>query len=150
LFDAKRYIKTLAFGGQALHPLPETATLSPWVPNLLPLFIFFGMVLALVAVLLLLAQWIGERKITPEKQRPYECGIIPTGPARLHHPVPFYLVAIFFIIFDVEAVYILSWAAAYEALGWSGWLRISFFIIILLISLFYIWKKRGLDWGPRR
>ena len=56
--------------------------------------------------------------------------------------------AAFFLIFDVEAVYIFSWAIAAELLGWAGWLQISFFIIVLLISLFYLWKKGGLEWGP--
>ena len=133
-----------------MHSLPETVSLSPWEPNLLPLAVFLGMVLILVGILLLFAKWIGEKKPTPEKQRPYECGIVPTGPAHLHQPVPFYLVAIIFIIFDIEAVYILSWAVAFESLGWVGWLRISFFIFVLLAGLLYIWKKRGLDWGPTK
>ena len=74
--------------------------------------------------------------------------MIPTGGARLRYPVPFYLVAVFFLIFDVEAAFIFSWAVAMEDLSWHGWLQISFFIIVLLLSLFYIWKKGGLDWSP--
>jgi NADH-quinone oxidoreductase subunit A len=129
---------------------PEgSGTLSPWEPGILALGIYVFMVVALVALLLFLAGWLGEKKPGPEKERPYECGIIPTGPARLYYPVPFYLIAIFFLIFDVEAIYIFSWGVAFDSLGWSGWLRISFFIIILLIGLFYIWRKRGLEWGPR-
>ena len=91
----------------------------------------------------------GEKKENPEKIRPYECGIIPTGAARLHQPVPFYLVAVFFLIFDVEAIFIFAWSVAFLKLGLAGWLQMSFFIVVLLISLFYIWKKRGLDWGPK-
>jgi NADH-quinone oxidoreductase subunit A len=91
---------------------------------------------------------LGVKNETAEKLTPYESGVIPTGSARFRYPVPFYLVATFFLIFDVEAAFIFSWAVAFEELGWEGWLRISFFIIVLLVSLFYIWVKGGLDWGP--
>jgi NADH-quinone oxidoreductase subunit A len=127
---------------------PVTAGLSPWEPGILSLALYSFMVLALVAVLLFLATWLGENKKNPEKVRPYECGIIPTGPARFRYPAPFYLVAIFFLIFDVEAVFIFTWAVAFEQLGWAGWLEIFFFIFVLLFGLFYIWRKGGLEWGP--
>lgn len=121
---------------------------SPWEPGLLSLALYTALVLGLMALLLFLAGWLGEKKETPEKLRPYECGVIPSGEARLRFPVAFYLVAIFFLIFDVEAAYIFAWAVAFEPLGWLGWLQISFFIAILLIALFYLWQKGGLDWGP--
>ena len=121
---------------------------SPWEPGLLSLALYTALVLGLMALLLFLAGWLGKKKETPEKLRPYECGVIPTGEARLRFPVAFYLVAIFFLIFDVEAAYIFAWAVAFEPLGWLGWLQISFFIAILLIALFYLWQKGGLDWGP--
>jgi NADH-quinone oxidoreductase subunit A len=75
--------------------------------------------------------------------------VIPTSGARFRFPVPFYLVAVFFLIFDVETALIFSWAVAMEDLSWRGWLQISFFIIILLVSLIYLWKKGGLDWRPQ-
>jgi NADH-quinone oxidoreductase subunit A len=131
-----------------VQPILHTGTLSPWEPGIFSLVIYGIMVLGLVAVLLFLASWLGEKKSNPEKLRPYESGIIPTGSARLRYPVPFYLVAIFFLIFDVEAAYIFSWAVSYEELGWTGWLQISFFIFVLLLGLLYIWKKGGLEWGP--
>ena len=122
--------------------------LSPWEPGVFSLVVYAVMILGLVALLLFLASWLGEKKITTEKSRPYESGVIPTGSARLRYPVPFYLVAIFFLLFDVEGAYIFSWAIAWEKLGWSGWLQISFFISVLLLGLVYIWKKGGLEWGP--
>ena len=125
-----------------------TGTLSPWEPGMLSLVIYAGMVLFLVAALLSVARWLGEKRTHPEKLRPYESGVVPTGSARFRYPVPFYLVATFFLIFDVEIVFIFSWAIAWEHLGWPGWLQISFFITVLLISLLYIWKKGGLEWGP--
>jgi NADH-quinone oxidoreductase subunit A len=105
-------------------------------------------VLLLLLLILLLTSWLGEKKPSADKLRPYECGVIPTGSAQLRYPVPFYLVAAFFLIFDVETVIIFIWAIAFKPLGWLGWWRISFFIIVLLLSLFYIWKKGGLEWGP--
>jgi NADH-quinone oxidoreductase subunit A len=131
-----------------MNSLPNVSSLSPWEPGILSLFVYSLLVLGLVGVLLFLCSWLGEKKKGPEKLRPFESGIIPTGTARFRYPVPFYLVAAFFLIFDVEAAYIFSWAIAFDRLGWSGWLQISFFIIVLLISLFYIWKKGGLEWGP--
>ncbi len=132
-----------------MEPSQFAGILSPWDPGILSLAVYGFMVLALIGVLLFLASWIGEKRENPEKLRPYESGVIPTGTARLRYPVPFYLVAIFFLIFDVEAAYIFSWAVACRELGWTGWLQISFFIILLLIGLLYIWRKRGLAWGPR-
>jgi len=128
--------------------VPNTGFLSPWEAGILPLFLYALLALALVGFLLFLAGWLGEKKKGPEKLRPYESGIIPTGSARFRYPVSFYLIATFFLIFDVEAVFIFSWAVAFDLLDWSGWLQISFFIAMLLLGLFYIWKKGGLEWRP--
>ena len=130
-----------------MQPVAASAILSPWEPGFLSLIVYAFLILALVAVLLFLSSWLGEKKIAQEKPVPFECGITPTGSARFLYPIPFYLVAVFFLIFDIEAAYVFSWAIAAESLGWFGWLQISFFIMILLISLFYIWKKGGLEWG---
>jgi len=127
---------------------PVPASLSPWEPGMLSLGIYTALVLGLLGLILFLTTWLGEKKATEEKLRPYECGVIPTGMARLTYPVPFYLVATFFLIFDVEAAFIFAWAVAVRPLGWAGWLQMSFFIVVLLVSLFYLWKKGGLDWGP--
>ena len=132
-----------------MQPLPSPGLFTPWEPGFLSLIIYAVLVLILVAALLFLSGWLGEKKKEPDKPLPFECGIVPTGSARFRYPIPFYLVAAFFLIFDVEAVYLFSWAIAAEPLGWPGWLQISFFIIILLISLFYLWGKGGLEWGPR-
>ena len=105
--------------------------LSPWEPGIFSLVIFSVLILALITMLLLVASRIGEKRPTVEKLRAYESGIIPTGSARLRYPVPFYLVAIFFLLFDVEGAYIFSWAIAWDKLG-----------------LVYVWVKGGLEWGP--
>ena len=132
-----------------MEPLAAAAALSPWEPGLLSLALYTFMVFGLLVILLFLCSWLGEKKPNPEKLRPYECGVIPTGEAQFRYPVPFYLVAIFFLIFDVEGAYIFSWAIAVEPLGWAGWLQMSFFIVVLLLGLFYLWKKGGLTWRPQ-
>ena len=132
-----------------MEPVLSTKSLSPWEPGVLALGLFIFMAVALVICILLVSGWLGERKPNPEKLRPYECGIIPTGTARFRYPVAFYLIAAFFLIFDVEAAFIFSWAIAFDRLGWLGWLQISFFMFILFVSLLYIWKKGGLEWGPK-
>ena len=101
----------------------------------------------LILVLMLLARYLGQRTSTDVKDQPYESAIIPSGDARLRQPVPFYLVAIFFIVFDLEAVFVASWAVAYDLLGWAGFWQICFFIVVLFLGLVYLWKMGGLDWG---
>ncbi|MGD2270022.1 MAG: NADH-quinone oxidoreductase subunit A [Desulfobacterales bacterium] len=131
-----------------MQTIVNGGAISPWEPGAFSLVVFSALILALITFLLFLAWWLGEKKPNPEKLRAYESGIIPTGTARLRYPVPFYLVAIFFLIFDVEGAYIFSWAVACKELGWSGWLQISFFIVMLILGLVYIWRKGGLEWGP--
>jgi NADH-quinone oxidoreductase subunit A len=131
-----------------MQPVSGVGTLSPWEPGIFALTLYGILVLVFVASQLFLASWLGEKKSSLEKSRPYECGIIPTGSARLRYPVPFYLVAIFFLIFDLEGAFIFTWAVAFEELGWTGWTQMSFFIVLLLVGLLYIWKKGGLDWRP--
>lgn len=131
-----------------MEPIPAVSALSPWEPGIFSLVTYGMLVIAVIAILMIISSWPGARKKNPEKLIPYESGIIPTGSARLRYPVPFYLVAIFFLLFDVEGAFILTWGAACKALGWAGWFQISFFIFVLLLGLVYIWRKGGLDWGP--
>ena len=119
---------------------------APWQPEVVSMAVFGLVVLVLLVVLLFMTRWLGEKKITAVKVEPYECGIAATGTARFAYPAPFYLVAIFFLVFDIEGAFIFSWAIAFDRLGWMGWLQITFFIFILLLSLAYIWKKGGLEW----
>jgi NADH-quinone oxidoreductase subunit A len=123
---------------------------SPWQPGLLSWSIYTAMVLGLLTVMLVMAWWLGERRRSRDKDMPYECGIVPTGSARFKISVSFYLVAVFFLIFDIESAYIFQWAIAANQLGIAGWLQISFFIFVLIMSLFYVWAKGGLSWGESR
>jgi NADH-quinone oxidoreductase subunit A len=123
---------------------------SSLVKELFPLALYTAMAVALVGVLLVAAWWLGEKKQSAVKSSAYESGIQATGTARLAYPVPFYLIAIFFIVFDVEAVFIFIWAVAWDALGMPGLIHITVFIMVLLLGLCWLWKKGGLDWGPSR
>jgi NADH-quinone oxidoreductase subunit A len=104
----------------------------------------------LIGSLLLAAWWLGAKRTSAAKQMPYESGVAPSGSARLAWPVPFYLIAIFFIVFDVEAAFIFTWAVAWDLLGIAGLVRITVFILILFAGLIWLWLKGGLDWGPSR
>lgn len=108
------------------------------------------MALILVGGLLLGAWWLGEKRTGLNKGAAYESGVLPSGSARLAYPVPFYLVAIFFIVFDVESVFIFIWAVAWDLLGIQGLIHITVFITVLLLGLLWLWRKGGLDWGPKK
>lgn len=126
------------------------ALLSPPGWDLVALALYVGLACAIVVSLLLAARFLGRRTRSPLKSQPYECGVEPSGPARPGYPVPFYLTAIFFVVFDVEVAFIASWAVAYDLLSWQGLAQIAFFIVTLLIALFYLWRRGALDWGPQR
>ncbi len=131
-----------------LPSAPPGGEVAPDLAALLSLGLYALIATALIGILLFLAWYLGHKTRSPLKGEPYESGVAPTGQARLGEPVPFYLVAIFFIVFDVEAIFIVSWAVAWDLLGWAGYLQISFFIVILFLGLVYLWKTGGLDWGP--
>ncbi len=118
--------------------------------ELLPLVIYTAMAVVLVGGLLIAAWALGEKRKGEVKESAYESGVKPSGTARLAYPVPFYLVAIFFIVFDVESVFIFIWAVDWDSLGLIGLVHISVFIVVLLLGLCWLWKKGGLDWGPSR
>ena len=117
-------------------------------PSFYHLLIYTVIAVALIGVLLLAAWWLGAKRMSVGKDVPYESGVVPEGSARLAWPVPFYLVAIFFIIFDVEAAFIFAWAVAWEPLGLAGLVQITIFVVILAAGLAWLWIKGGLDWGP--
>jgi NADH-quinone oxidoreductase subunit A len=117
-------------------------------PSFYHILIYSFIAVALISVLLLAAWWLGAKRVSSEKQSPYESGVVPEGYARLAWPVPFYLVAIFFIIFDVEAAFIFTWAVVWESLGLTGLVQITVFIVILAAGLVWLLLKGGLDWGP--
>ncbi len=115
-----------------------------------PLAIYTLATLALVGIMLIAAWWLGEKKPNSNKSLAYESGVLPTGSARLPLFIPFYLIAIFFIVFDVESSFIFTWAVVWDKLSLAGLIHITFFIVALLLGLVWIWLKGGLEWGPSR
>jgi NADH-quinone oxidoreductase subunit A len=114
-----------------------------------PLAIFFILVVVLVTVILGLSSLLGERHRERTTGEPYESGILPTGPAQRRIPVKYYLVAVAFVLFDLEAVYIFAWAAAFRDLGWTGYVQVLVFMGILLAALVYFWRIGALNWAPK-
>ena len=110
--------------------------------------IYFLIVLFLVAAMLAVSYVLGQRHDEPATGQPYESGILSEGSARVHISAKFYLVAMFFVIFDLEAVFIFAWSVAARDLGWTGYWEIFVFIAILAAALFYLWRLGALDWGP--
>ena len=119
-----------------------------------PVLVQAGIAFGIAVALRLLSQFIGKRVKNPVKDLPYECGIAPTGSARERFSVKFYLVAMLFILFDIEAVFLYPWAVVYRELKIFAFVEMLLFILLILAGFFYIWKKGALDWsgesGPGR
>jgi NADH-quinone oxidoreductase subunit A len=111
-----------------------------------PLLIFVLIVLALLGALVTLSFVLGPSKPYKAKLAPYESGIIPDSPAHRRMSVRFYLTAMLFIIFDVEAVFFYPWAVLLRQLKWFGLIEMGVFMGILLVALAHIWRKGGLEW----
>jgi NADH-quinone oxidoreductase subunit A len=116
----------------------------------LPILIFLGIALALSAAFVFLpmgvARLTGAHQPEPAKLSEYECGFPAFEDARSQFDVRFYLVAILFIIFDLEAAFLFPWAVSLEEIGWAGWATMMVFLAELAIGLVYAWKKGALDW----
>ena len=107
--------------------------------------IALGAGFALVSVLL--SNVLGPSKPTAEKSAPYECGMPPVGDARERQSVKFYLIAMIFLLFDIEVAFVYPWAMALRDLGWSGFVQVVIFMALLLTGYVYVWRKGALDWG---
>ena len=116
-----------------------------------PYVVYGGLTVALVGAMIVLSYFLGERHRAPGRNQPYESGVPPTGSARLRYGARYYLVGIFFILFDIEAVIVLAWAVDLRELGWPGYIEAALFIVTLAVGLVYIWKLGGLDYyTPKR
>src|SRR5919108_5411908 len=107
---------------------------------------FFVVGAIFVTALLTLARLVAPRKLTPEKLRTYESGEEPTGQAWGRYPTHFYVFALLFVVFDVEVIFLFPWAVLFRSLGWNGLIEMAVFILILVVGLFYAWRKKALNW----
>jgi NADH-quinone oxidoreductase subunit A len=112
------------------------------------LMIVLGLLFAVPSVAL--SQFLGPRKPSPEKSAPYECGMPAVGDARERMSVKFYLVAMIFLLFDIEVAFLYPWAMALRELGWAGFVQVVLFMALLLTGYVYVWRKGALDWGEEK
>jgi NADH-quinone oxidoreductase subunit A len=112
----------------------------------LPILILFGVSVVNAVGMVVASHVLNPRRSTPQKDMPYESGMIPLGDTRARFSVKFYMVAISFIIFDLEAIFLIPWAVEMRALGWEGFIAVSIFMMVLVVGFVYEWKKGGLDW----
>jgi NADH-quinone oxidoreductase subunit A len=112
-----------------------------------PVLVQALLAMALAAGLLTASYLLGKRVRNKVKDMPYESGIVPTGDARQRFSVKFYLVAMLFILFDIEAIFLYPWAVVFRDLRMAGFVEMLIFVVLILSGFFYIWKKGALDWS---
>ena len=117
-----------------------------YFPVLVQVLLAAGLAAVLVGASFLL----GKRARSPLKDTPYESGMAPVGSARERFSVKFYMVAMIFILFDIEAVFLYPWAVVYRDLKLFGFFEMLIFVVLILVGYFYVWKKGALDWSVRR
>jgi NADH-quinone oxidoreductase subunit A len=117
-----------------------------WLSILIMIVLGAGFALVSVA----LSNVLGPSRPTAEKSAPYECGMPPVGDARERQSVKFYLVAMIFLLFDIEVAFLYPWAMALRDLGWNGFVQVVLFFVLLLAGYVYVWRKGALDWGNEK
>ena len=114
-----------------------------------PLFAYFALVVILVTATLVVSYLLGPRHTEPATGEPYEGGIVSEGSARVRFSVRYYLIAAFFVVFDLEAVFLFAWAVAARESGWAGYCEVLLFVSVLFAALIYLWKVGALDWARK-
>lgn len=112
----------------------------------LPIMLLILVALAFGLGSVVFSSLIGQKKYSKVKMAPYECGCEPIGTARERFPIKFYLIAMLFILFDIEAVFLYPWAILYKKLGLFGLVEMGVFVVILFVGYIYVWKKGALEW----
>jgi NADH-quinone oxidoreductase subunit A len=120
------------------------------VSQLWPLIAYFAAVLAVVGAMLAIPRLLAQSRHDRFTDEPFESGVLPVGDVHVRLAVQYYPVAIFFVIFDLEAIFIFAWAVAFRETGWTGYIEMLVFILVLLAALVYLWKIGALDWRTRR
>lgn len=113
----------------------------------IPILIMIGLGVGFGVFNIALGWLVGPKRPTAEKLAPYECGMPPVGDARERHPVKFYLVAMIFLLFDIEIAFLYPWALAVRELRWTGFIQLIVFFLILLAGYVYVWRKGVFNWG---
>lgn len=112
----------------------------------MPVFLMLAVAAGVAILIFALASWLGPNNPTQEKLLPYESGSNTTGAHHIRQSVKFYLTAILFVVFDIEAVFLYPWASMFRQLGWFGFVEMLAFLTVLGVTLVYAWKKGALEW----
>jgi len=115
-----------------------------------PILLMLGLGFGFAAGNVLLSQFLGPKRPSPEKSAPYECGMPAVGDARERQSVKFYLVAMIFLLFDIEVAFLYPWAMAFRTLAWTGLIQIVVFFALLVTGYIYVWRKGVFDWSGER
>ncbi|MFP4616324.1 MAG: NADH-quinone oxidoreductase subunit A [Thiohalorhabdus sp.] len=118
-------------------------------PAYWPFVLYALSAIVLVAAAIALGHFLGPKRTGRGRTAPFESGIVPVGFARFRTSVQFYVVAMFFVIFDMETVFIFAWAVAAREAGWTGYVALVFFVVVLAVALAYEWAIGALDWAPQ-
>ena len=117
------------------------------IDNWLLILLLMLLAVGFGGVSVLLGRLLGPRNPTPEKSAPYECGMPAVGDARERQSIRFYLIAMIFLLFDIEVAFLYPWALALRALGWAGYVQVVLFTLVLVAGYIFVWKKGALDWS---
>ena len=123
-----------------------TSERTGMLDSYVPILILLGVSLANAVGMVVLSHLVSPFRPTPVKLEPYESGMTPLGDTRERFSVKFYMVAILFIVFDLETIFLLSWGVVMRALGWQGFVAAMIFIVVLTVGMIYEWKKGALEW----
>ncbi len=116
--------------------------------ELWPLAVYFAVIVVIITAMLIVSSVLGQRTRGRATGQPFESGIVTVGDAPLRLSAKFYLIAMFFVIFDLESVYLFAWAVAFRQAGWTGYVGALVFIVTLVLALVYLWRVGALDWAP--
>ena len=119
---------------------------SALISTYAPMFLMIAVATLLAVLFFIGASLLGKKKPTREKMLPFECGSESSGGNHVKLSVKFYLTAILFVVFDIEAVLIYPWALQFSALGWAGLATMASFLVLIVVALAYVWKKGALEW----
>src|SRR5262245_49721144 len=134
---------TLAQATATPAPAPDPVVVNQ--ANWIALAIFFGMVISVGVIMSLIPYLLGPNRPNPVKQMPYESGMPPIGEANQRYTIRYYVIAMLFVVFDIEAVFFYPWAVAFNQIGWYGLIEMILFIVLLFVAYVYAWRKGALD-----
>lgn len=117
------------------------------LPSYFPVLVLLVLAVGLALAMSWMAWFLGPKRVNAKKLAPFECGSESVGSAHERFGVKFYVVALLFIVFDVEAVFLYPWAINFQALGWFGLISMGIFVFTLVVGLVYVWRKGALEWA---